>query len=78
MIFILMSIVPVDILDLLGSDALYSQQLYADNVANRLVRREIFSAPGSPLRYKDSCSMLLNRHDNHLYALMKFSHSLCS
>ena len=47
--FLLMDIVPVGIQDLLGLEFLNSEQLYADNVTNRLVHRQIVSVPGANL-----------------------------
>ena len=69
---VLMDIVPVDVPALLGLDVLDTEQLYADNVTNRLVHREILSKQGEPLAYKDRWHVPLIRQNGHLYAQMSF------
>ena len=49
-----MDIVTVDILALLGLDVLDGENLYADNVTNRLVHRQVLYGPGEPLMYEDT------------------------
>ena len=44
-----MDIVTVDVPALLGLDVLDGENLYADNLRNRLVHRQILSGPGEPL-----------------------------
>ena len=73
---VLMDIVPVNVPALLGLDVLDSEELYADNVTNRLVHRHVVSRANNILRYKDRWSMPLARHDSHLYAAMSFPHYL--
>ena len=69
---VLMDIVPVNVPALLGLDVLDSQFLYADNVTNRLVNRQVLSKSNGLLKYKDRWSVPLVREDNHLYARMVF------
>ena len=70
-----MDIVSVDVPALLGLDVLDGEGLYADNVTNRLVHRQVISRPGELLFYKDRWSVPLVRHDNHLCAKMRFPRS---
>ena len=67
-----MDIVPVDVLALLGLDVLDSERLYADNVTNCVVHREVISKEDEPLEYKDRWYVPLIRADGHLYAKMCF------
>ena len=69
---VLMDTVPINVPPLLGLDILDGEQLYAENVTNRLVHRKIESRHGEPLKYTDKWSVPLVRFDNHLYAKMKF------
>ncbi len=69
---VLMGLVPVDVPALLGLLVLVSEQLYACNVANRLIHRKILSKPGQPLMYEDSWFVPLQRYESHLYAPMSF------
>ena len=55
---ILLDIVSVDIPALLGLDVLDAECLYADNVTNRLVHRNVTSKEGMPLKYLDLWSVL--------------------
>ncbi len=71
-VLVLKDIVPIDVPALFGLDVLDSERLYADDVTNRLVHREVLSRPGEQLRYKDRWHLPLARYDNHLYARMKF------
>ena len=69
-IHILMDIVTVDIHTLFGIDILDGENLYSDNVTNRLVHRKILSGPEEPLMYEDSWNVQLIRYSTHLYARM--------
>ncbi len=69
---VMMDIVPADIPALLGLDVLDKENLYADTVTNRLVKRIITSHPPASLRFSDQWSMPLTRFDNHVYAPMEF------
>ena len=73
---VLMDIVPVNVPALLGLDILDSEELYADNVTNRLVHRHVVSNNNGILQYLDKWHVPLSRHDNHLYAAMSFPHFL--
>ncbi len=72
---VLMDIVPVNVPPLLGLDFLDAEQLYADNVTNRLVHRRILSTLGDSLEYEDQWYVPLSRHYGHLHANMYFPHS---
>ena len=50
---VLMDIVPANVPALLGLDILDSEQLYADNVTNRLVHRHVVSNHNGTLQYVD-------------------------
>ena len=61
-------IVTVYILTLLGLDVLDGEKLYAGNATNRLIHRQILSAPVEPLMYEDSWNVPLIRFSGDLYA----------
>ena len=65
-----MGIASVSVPPLLGYDILDGEQLYADNVTNRLMHRRIYSRHGEPLKYTDERTVSFDRFDNHLYAKM--------
>ena len=71
-IYILLDIVSFDVPALLGLNVLDSEKLYADNVTNRLVHRDVTSSTGEHLRYMDKWSVPQTSHDGHLYARMSF------
>ena len=73
---VLMDIVPVNVPALLGLNVLDAECLYADNVTNRLVHRQVLGKSNGVLNYKDKWSVPLMRIDNHLYAGMVFPHHL--
>ena len=52
--------------------SLSPEQLYADNVKNRLVHRDGLSNVDEPLQFEDRCHEPLDRYDVHLYACMNF------
>lgn len=64
---VLMDIGPVDVLDL--------EQMYEDNVTNRLVHRWINSAKEAPLEYKDMWHVPLSRYQKNLYTKTNFRSS---
>ena len=71
-IMVLMDIVSVNIPALLGLDVLDNESLYADNVTNRLVRRNVISRTSDGLEFEDTWHVPIFRHDGHLYTKMSF------
>ena len=69
-IYVLMDIVTVDIPALLELDVLDGENLYADNVTNRLVHRQVLPGPGELLMNEDTWNVPLIRYKGHLYARM--------
>ena len=69
---VLLDVVPLNVPALLGIDILDGEQLYADNVTNRLIRRMVLSRPGKRLMYEDKWHVPLIGHDKHLHARMNF------
>ena len=69
-IMVLMDIVPVNIAALLGLDVLDSESLYADNVTNRLIHRQVTSRTSTDLSIRDTWSVPIFCHDDHLYDIM--------
>ena len=67
-----MDIKPVDIPAFLGLGVLDGEQLYADNVTNRLVHRQVLSRRVEQLKYEDCWHVPLHRCYSHFYARMKF------
>lgn len=70
-ISVLMDIVPVGVPALLDAE-----QLYADNVTNRLVHRAVLPSKNEPLKYRYRRQAPIVRHRRHLYALMRFPSSI--
>ena len=69
---VLMDIVPVNVPAPLGLEVLDAEQLYVDNVTNRLVHRRILNRSSDGFQYDDKWSVPIPRHDNHLYSKMCF------
>ena len=70
---VLLGIVPVNVPALLGLDVLDTEKLCADKFSNRIILR--YSR--GKAKYEDDWSVLIARHDGHLYASMfsYFRHS---
>ena len=71
----LKDIAPLDVPALLDFDVLDGDGLYAHNVINRLVHRQVISRPGELPDYQDSWNVPPVRHDNHFYAKLRFTRS---
>ena len=69
-ITVLMDIVPVNIPALLRLDVLDFESLYANNVTNCLVHRQVTSRPSAELAVRDTWSVPIFHHHGHLYAKM--------
>ncbi len=69
---VLMDIVPVNRPALLGLDVLDAENLYADNVTDHLVHREVSSRSGDPLSFGDTWCVPIFRKGGHLYSKMSF------
>ena len=72
----LMEIVLVNVPGLLELDVLDAEEIYADNVTNRLIHRHVLSRGGETLCYKYFWRVPLQRFDNHLFAEIFFLHYL--
>ena len=70
-----MDIVQVNVPALLGLEVMDAEDLYADNVTNRLVHRKILSRSSDECEYDDMWSVPIIRHDGHLYSRMCFPSS---
>ena len=71
-IMVLMDIIPVNVLALLGLDVLDAEQLYVNDVNNRLVHRRKLNRSRGGFEYVDQLSMPINSHVYNLYSNMCF------